>query len=163
MNRYALINAAGLVENVTLWDGLATWTPPAGLTAVAATAPGVGPGWTYDGTAFAPPAPAPVPPAPFRVTTARFGDLFTDAEHDAMNLIRWQCGQMDALDRAVPGNPLKAAETLFRKFNLPAEFIELDLSMVSDGLGLLGMLGVFGDNAVSRIAAVLANENPPAL
>lgn len=104
--------------------------------------------------------PDPVAPRPRRVTKARFGDLFTLDEHAAMNLLRWQCAQMDAEDRAVPGNPLVFAETLFRKFELPAEFIELDLPMVSDGLGLLGMLGVFGDSATARIAAILADDDP---
>lgn len=100
-------------------------------------------------------------PAPGRrVTKARFGDLFTDDEHAAMNLIRWQCAQMDASERAMPGNPLVLAETMFRKFDLPAEFIELDLPLVADGLGLLGMLGVFSDDAATRIPQILADEAP---
>lgn len=163
MRTYALVNATGLVENVTLWDGSSDWTPPEGLSAVRLTTVGVGIGWSYDGSAFSPPEPDPAPepePGPVRVTKARFGDLFTDDEHGRMNLIRWQCAQMDAEDRSVPNNPLTYAETLFRKFDLPAEYIELDLPMVADGLGLLGLLGVFGDNAPTRIAQILVNELP---
>lgn len=122
----------------------------------------VGPGWTYDGETFSPPAePDPQPMAPdLRPTKSRFGDLFTDDQHGRMNLIRWQCSQMDATDRAVPDNPLVYAETMFRKFDLPAEFIELDNPMVADGLGLLGMLGVFGDDAATEIPRILRNELP---
>ncbi|USN14623.1 hypothetical protein PAPPERLAPAPP_02530 [Brevundimonas phage vB_BpoS-Papperlapapp] len=139
--------------------------PPEGLTLVALGEAGTAAiGWLYDGQSFAPPPDAaPEPQTPdLRPTKARFGDLFTDDEHAAMNLIRWQCRQMDAAERAIPGNPLVYAETLFIKFDLPAEFIELDLPMVAQGLGLLGMLGVFGDRAETRIPQVLANEDPPA-
>jgi hypothetical protein len=162
MERYVIIDAAGAVINATLWDGAADWTPGAGLSAIPSDEAQIG--WTYDGETFSPPAsapePEPAPPEPFRVTKASFGELFTDDEHAAMNLIRWQCSQMDAADRAVPGNPLVYAETLFIKFALPAEYIELDLPMVADGLGLLGMLGVFGDDAAVRIPQILAGEAP---
>lgn len=163
MGRYLIIRD-GVVANVVLWDGQSAFEAGPGGVLVAAPA-GVGPGWTYDGEAFSPPPPSPepdpAPAGPFRVTKSRFGDLFTDDEHAGMNLIRWQCSQMDAADRAVPGNPLVYAETLFIKFALPAEYIELDLPMVADGLGLLGMLGVFGDDAAVRIPQVLANQDPP--
>lgn len=159
MARYVIIDAAGAVINATLWDGLSDWTPGSGLSAIPSDEAQIG--WTYDGQTFSSPAaPEPAPPEPFRVTKSRFGDLFTDDEHGAMNLLRWQCAQMDAADRAVPGNPLVYAETLFIKFGLPAEYIELDLPMVADGLGLLGMLGVFGDDAAVRIPQILVGEAP---
>lgn len=104
-----------------------------------------------------PPEPEPVPR---RVTKSRFGDLFTYEEHRVMNLLRWQTRQMDAVERGLESNPLVLVETLFRKFDWPAEFIELDLPMVSDGLALLAMLGVFGDSAEARISAILSDHEP---
>jgi len=51
----------GLVVNVSLWDGdTDKWSPPAGALAVDIEGLSVGPGWTYDGQDFAPPAPPPV-------------------------------------------------------------------------------------------------------
>ena len=35
-NRYALVDAGGLVINIIEWDGAAEWSPPEGLTAVEA-------------------------------------------------------------------------------------------------------------------------------
>lgn len=161
MAQYLLVRA-GAVENVVLWDGQSAFDPGPDTQMIEAPE-GVGIGWSYDGSAFSPPEPDPAPepePGPVRVTKARFGDLFTDDEHGRMNLIRWQCAQMDAAERAVPGNPLVYAETLFIKFDLPAEFIELDLPMVADGLALLGMLGVFGDDAALRIGEILTDQTP---
>jgi len=53
-NRYALVDADGLVSNIVEWDGEAQWSPPVGLTA--AEAPdGVSKGWTLaDGVWTAP-------------------------------------------------------------------------------------------------------------
>lgn len=118
------------------------------------------PGWDLAAEGFVWVEPTPPGPERLRVTKARFGDLFTDDQHAAMNLLRWQARQMDAAERAIPNNPLVYVETLFIKFDLPAEFIELDLPMVADGLGLLGMLGVFGDDAAAEIARILRDEDP---
>lgn len=157
MERYVIIDAAGAVINATQWDGVTEWSAGEGLTVVQSDEAQIG--WTYGDGVFVPP-PEVGPVGPFRVSKSRFGDLFTDDEHAAMNLIRWQAGQMDATDRMVPANPLVYAETMFRKFDLPAEFIELDLPMVADGLGLLDMLGVFGDDAAIRIPQILSDELP---
>lgn len=114
-------------------------------------------------------ADAPVitpPPAtetdPRRVSKARFGDLFTTAEHRAMNLIRWQISQMTLEDRLNVDNPLPDVEVLFQKFDLPAEFIELNNPLTIQGVSVLGMLGVFGSNAEVRITQVLNDELPGA-
>ncbi|MND22306.1 hypothetical protein D3C80_126820 [compost metagenome] len=157
MERYVIADAAGAVVNVTQWDGETEWSPGEGLIVIRSDEAQIG--WTYGDGVFTPP-PAAEPTGPFRVSKSRFGELFTDDENRTMNLIRWQTGQMDAAERAVPTNPLVYAETMFRKFDLPAEFIELDLPMVADGLGLLGMLGVFGDDAAIRIPQILSDELP---
>lgn len=153
--RYAVV-VASIVENLILLEHEADYTPPAGYLVAVGDWP-VDIGWLHNGESFFPPSRDE---EKHRPTKARFGDLFTDDQHGRMNLIRWQCSQMDAADRAVPGNPLVYAETLFRKFDLPAEFIEMDLPMVADGLGLLGMLGVFGDDAETEIPRILRNELP---
>jgi hypothetical protein len=60
MDRYAII-LNGVVSNVILWDGIATYVPPGGSTVLKlAEGQAVGPGFSYDGTAFtAPPEPPP--------------------------------------------------------------------------------------------------------
>ncbi len=53
--RWAIV-IGGVVDNVVLWDGSASWAPPAGSDAVAlADGQACGIGWTYDGTTFAEP------------------------------------------------------------------------------------------------------------
>ena len=57
MARYAMVdNASGIVVNVIEWDGNeANWKAPSGYTMVEDVNNEAGPGFTYDGTAFAPP------------------------------------------------------------------------------------------------------------
>lgn len=60
MQRYALINASGIVENSVLWDGETDWAPPSGYIAVQSDTAGIGD--TYANGAFtAPAAPEPAP------------------------------------------------------------------------------------------------------
>lgn len=57
--RYAIVEN-GTVVNVVIWDGDTTvWQPPKGTTAnlLPDDSP-VSPGWTFDGTNYAPPATA---------------------------------------------------------------------------------------------------------
>lgn len=66
MGRWALIDAINAVVNVIEWDGVAPYTPPAGLTMIATNGQACGPGFTYDpatGT-FVEPPPPPPPDAP---------------------------------------------------------------------------------------------------
>jgi len=59
---WALIDAAGLVENVISWDGTTQWSPPDGFLCIEVTGTEVGPGWTYvDGIFYPPVEPEPVP------------------------------------------------------------------------------------------------------
>lgn len=53
---YALIEN-GVVVNVIVWNGEAEWAPPEGQQAVSiASGSGAAIGWTWDGSAFNPPA-----------------------------------------------------------------------------------------------------------
>lgn len=62
MARYAQVHeASGFVANVIEWDGQGDLQPPAGYVWVEDTGSKAGPGYTYDGTTFAPP-PSPTPP-----------------------------------------------------------------------------------------------------
>ena len=54
MTRYAIIEN-GVVGNVALWDGATEWADAAGAIPLPEDSP-VGPGYTYDGTAFTAPA-----------------------------------------------------------------------------------------------------------
>jgi hypothetical protein len=60
MARYAIVRG-GILENVCEWDGdTAKWSPPEGALALEVEGRSVGPGWSYDGQDFTPPAPEPV-------------------------------------------------------------------------------------------------------
>lgn len=81
--RVAILKS-GVVTNVILAGSVNAAPLEAGETAVAA-APGVGPGWSYDGAAFAPPPPAPEP-VPDKISDRQFAQglagagLITQAE-----------------------------------------------------------------------------------
>lgn len=63
MKNYALINTENIVVNVTRWDGISPWQPPAGQQAVELTSE-AGIGWSYiDGQFIPPPEPEPTPEA----------------------------------------------------------------------------------------------------
>jgi hypothetical protein len=82
---YALVDAAGNVVNIVVWDGAAGWPPPAGSTAVPAP-DGVSIGWTYNGSACHAPA-QPTPPAlpnPTIIPSPDFINRFTPAEQLAV-------------------------------------------------------------------------------
>jgi len=74
--KYAIIENNEVI-NVTLWDGVSKWSPPEGTIAVACPDE-VGPGWTYNGSTFSPPAPAPVVAGTY--TRIQFLFLFTPEE-----------------------------------------------------------------------------------
>ena len=58
IQRYAIIDtAAGLVVNVTIWDGKSPYVPENGFSLVQADAPGIG--WRYTNGEFSPPAVIP--------------------------------------------------------------------------------------------------------
>lgn len=46
--RFALVDSNNVVQNVVLWDTATTWTPPAGLTAVAIGSTPCAPGYTFN-------------------------------------------------------------------------------------------------------------------
>jgi hypothetical protein len=54
---YAIVdNSSNLVTNITLWDGISSWAPPTGSTAVEIpSGQGVGLGWIYSGGIFSAP------------------------------------------------------------------------------------------------------------
>ncbi len=63
MQRYALINASGAVENIVQWDGGPDWQPPTGTIAVQSDTAAIGD--TYANGIFTGPAvPAPTPLTP---------------------------------------------------------------------------------------------------
>jgi hypothetical protein len=81
---YAIV-VDGTVVNTVVWDGdFATWQPPEGSGAVVMPeGVPIGSGWSYDGTAFAPPpAPPVVPPTAAEIlstNTAQRNALLTQA------------------------------------------------------------------------------------
>jgi len=55
MQRYALVDASGVVENVVMWDGGEDWAPPQGFTAVQSDTAAIGS--SYVNGVFSEPAP----------------------------------------------------------------------------------------------------------
>jgi hypothetical protein len=169
VKNYAEVNIeTTYVVNTVVFENEPMFVAPEGYIFVEAPE-GVGAGYSYvNGEFIAPPPPDALETQepttePIRVTKARFGDLFTVQQQVVMNLIRWQIAQMDITDRMNPDNPLNFAEILFQKFDLPAEFIELDHPSTIQGIGFLGLLGVFGSDPVVReaeIERVLSNTLP---
>ena len=58
MQRYALVNASGVVENVVVWDGGENWAVPEQFEAIQSDIACVG--WTYANGEFSEPTPQPV-------------------------------------------------------------------------------------------------------
>ena len=47
--RYVIVtDATGIVDNVTMWDGVSEWAPPAGMTAHPFPAGEVSVGWAWN-------------------------------------------------------------------------------------------------------------------
>lgn len=169
MDRYALINAAGLVENVTLWDGMTGWTPPVGLTAVLVTAIGAGPGWTYDGTAFSPPEAPPTASAPVKISRLDFRRLLLPAEAARFRLFETaprvtEAELLAAFDPETPNPELQmrvAVEDCIQQWALLDEgVVELDHDDTAQFLAVLGAAGMFGADAATRIPQILAKQPP---
>lgn len=55
MSSYAVINNAGLVVDITEWDGIGEWSPLDGFMAVAIDDSGAGIGWAYEAGVFTEP------------------------------------------------------------------------------------------------------------
>lgn len=61
---YAIVDSNNLVINIVVWDGLASWAPPEGCTAIP-IANSCGIGWSYiDGEFVEPTPPSEPDPAP---------------------------------------------------------------------------------------------------
>ena len=70
MMNYAVVTPSGEVENVIVWDGVSSWTPPEG-TKLVPLPDGAAVSWTYDSTTgfFTAPYAPPVPPPPSESAT----------------------------------------------------------------------------------------------
>lgn len=116
----------------------------------------VGPGWTYDGEDFTPPAPAHI--GPVRVSKADFQRLFAASERYNINALRKTVAAITPAEYADPANVLiLAAEDVLYAFEQPLEFIELDHPETAQGLQLLAYLDVI---APERIAEIICNVPP---
>lgn len=82
MARYAIVDNAGKILNITEWDGSSAWAPPAGTQAVLNTV-GADQTWTYVSGAFVPPVAPPAPPPTTEdvnaIRDARLAAGFTDS------------------------------------------------------------------------------------
>lgn len=88
MARYAVVDAAGLVVNAVVWDGVEPWEPPDGTTAVEDPADMVGPGWTYAGGEFTPPPePPPQQMAPMGPQLKDIIAVLTEAQKQQLDAI----------------------------------------------------------------------------
>lgn len=151
--RYALIKD-GIVENVCEWDGnTATWSPPAGVTAVLAS-DACGPGWTYDGSSFSPPA---APAKVFNGTTLDFLRLFTPTEVIAFNAQKAAVNAMTPQDYSDPAKAGLAQFSYFLALFLETNTIDASRPDLQAGLDILIALNVIAPN---RKAQIIAGEAP---
>ena len=81
-SRFAVI-VAGLVQNVILADANTPTAPGETWVDIDAVNPQPGPGWMYNGSAFAAPVPTTVAPPPY-ITVYAFKNRFTQAERVAI-------------------------------------------------------------------------------
>lgn len=62
MKRFALVNSQNVVENIVIWDGSTTWTPPKNMQLIDVENVICGIGWTYlSGVFVEPVTPEEVP------------------------------------------------------------------------------------------------------
>lgn len=136
--RYAIVSD-GIVADVVEWDGATPWTPPDGTTLQQLGDSPAGSGWTFDGSAFAPPEPVVSPPRP--LTPREFMDRFTDDELDGIQLAVLNGEGM------VQIVAMRAQRRLFTQLE-----VRLDHP---DTLTLLGALSQVGLLAAERIPQIL--------
>jgi hypothetical protein len=63
---YVVVDASNKVENLVLWDGNSSWTPPEGTKLIKYDGE-VHIGWQWDGSKFYDPNPKPLPPVPPKI------------------------------------------------------------------------------------------------
>ena len=167
---YAIIEQ-GKVTNVTLWDGVSSWTPAAGE--AVACPENVGIGWTYDGEIWT--APEPETPSHRWIGSHRF--LFTlhsleqqfmiDAVHTAaMGLTPAQILNFE--DGAVDGNGYPLA--VLRVFRLAYEMMDKlggQVDLLSGNMDAFlqaaAAVGIYGDTTEeieAEIARIKSDTAP---
>jgi hypothetical protein len=153
--KYAIIEQ-NKITNITLWDGVTPWTPPADTEAVACPE-NVGIDWTYDGTNWTAPEPVPEPPRTEWTYFDFFRDLHTVDEQDRyLDLEDELAAQTGTL------TPELKAFRRFRALAQSAPVLRLDSPDMLAGIGLLKSLGIYGaePGASEREAQVLSGTLP---
>lgn len=147
------------------------YVPDDGLTLLdAEDLPHVGEGWTRDGEAWVPPAPAPQL-GPRRVSKIDFRRLLTPVEAAKYRLLE-AAPRVTAEDLAAafdpetdPGEAIElqiriAVEDAIQQFGLLPEFVELDHPDTAEFLGVMAAAGMFGAEAGTRIPQIIAGQAP---
>lgn len=104
MSIYAIVNAqTGLIEGMTLWDGISEWSPGEGMLAVESTVAEAGIGWFYiDGVFSAPPLVDPAPADTLAANLAHQDFLLGQASQAMMPvLVSLQLGNATEAETAI--------------------------------------------------------------
>lgn len=138
MIRVFAIIENGVVSNVILAE---SWKGGIDITDVV---PRPGPGWSYDGQAFAPPAEAP--PAPRHITRLAFRQRFTQAE-----LIGIEIACLDDPSAPIQQRQQAAALRVMQRQVAEAAFIDLDRPDTRAGVQQLEAAGLIGPGRAAQI------------
>lgn len=124
------------------------------------------------GVTWVEPEPTPpAPPEPIRISRIDFRRLLTPAEAARFRLLENApkvtaeelATAFDANDPSPDLQVRVAVEDAIQQWNLlDAGVIELDHADTAQFLQIMGLAGMFGDDAATRIPAILAREAPPA-
>jgi hypothetical protein len=168
---YAIVEQ-GKVTNITLWDGVSSWTPAAGE--AVACPENVGIGWTYDGQTWT--APEPETPSHRWIGSHRF--LFTlhsleqqfmiDAVHTAAlgllpaQILNFDPGAVDS--NGYPLAALRVFRLAYEQMDKLGGQVDLMSANLSTFLQAAAAVGIYGDTS-EEIAAEMArivSNTPPA-
>lgn len=151
--RFAVINNAGVVENVAIADDPleSNWIDLTDVT------PEPGPGWTYDGSAFAAPPVLPEPILPRHITQYAFRQRFTQAERVAVEI-----ASLDDPGAPLPARQQAAALRVSMDDLAQARYVDLDLPTVATSLAALESAGLLASGRANEIlnAPVTPEERP---
>jgi hypothetical protein len=170
MTAYVVIREAdGLVINRISYEG-DDYDPGPGLIVVQSDEAGVG--WTYADGVFSEPPPPETPPVvaePIKVSRLEFRRLLTPVEAARFRMLdatpRLTVEELEqAFDPSTPNPEFQiraAVEDAIQQWNLLDQgVIELDHADTAEFLMVMGLAGMFGADAQTRIPQILAQQTP---
>jgi hypothetical protein len=152
MFKFAFLNDQNIVDAVTEWDGEGTWMAPNNRTVMIPYASQIEAGWKYvpmTGSFLEPAPQAEALDGIRRIEKIDFMRLFTTPETVRYKLLRMTVDSLTMADyaAAMAGDQQKlllvSAGVMFDRFDLASQ-LELDHPETQQGIGLMGIAGIFG-------------------